>query len=131
MMERFNFGYSTKNIPLANQHNYKLQLIEKVEAVINRKRWKALFINNGKDNAEKIDTYGLKTANCPKQVRELIPFENDFRKYYNDFQERMKHDIGEMKTSTNTFTAADKTSNFYKIPKEQYNHPKNNVITSN
>ena len=42
----------------------------------------------------------------------------------------MKRDIKEMRSSANTYTSADKTSNFYKIPKEQYNHFKNNAITS-
>ena len=46
-MERFNFGYSIKNIPIPTQRQYKLQLIDKIEAVIKRMRWKALYY---KDN---------------------------------------------------------------------------------
>ena len=75
-MERFNFGYSTKNIPITNKHSYKLQLIEKMETFIKRMRWKAIFMDNQDEKVvNKADTYSLKTANCPKQVKELIPFE--------------------------------------------------------
>ena len=44
-MERINFGYSVKNIPTPDERTYKLQLIEKTEAVIKRMRWKAIFHN--------------------------------------------------------------------------------------
>ena len=42
----------------------------------------------------------------------------------------MKDDIKKMKNSTKTLTPADKTSNMYRISKEQYNHLKDNAITS-
>ena len=35
-MEKFNFGYSVKNIPIPSEHEYKIQLTEKIEAVIRR-----------------------------------------------------------------------------------------------
>ena len=33
-MEKFNFGYTIKNIPIHAEKQYKLQLIDKIEAVI-------------------------------------------------------------------------------------------------
>ena len=36
-------NYSTKNIPIPQPNVFKKRLIEKVESVIKRMRWKALF----------------------------------------------------------------------------------------
>ena len=52
-MERINFGYSVKNIPSASEREYKLKLIEKIEAVIKRMRWKAIFFNEQNYDAPK------------------------------------------------------------------------------
>ena len=55
--------------------------MEKVEMVITRMRWKAIHFNNNdsKDNniEENTEWYGLKSPYSPRQVQELIPFEND------------------------------------------------------
>ena len=64
-MEKINFGYSAKNIPLTNERNYKLQLIKKIEALSKRVRWKATFYDarneraHKEDVASKVETYGL------------------------------------------------------------------------
>jgi len=42
-MEKTNLHYSTKNIPIASNCEYTMKLIEKIEAVIRRMRWKAIF----------------------------------------------------------------------------------------
>ena len=66
-MEKINFGYSVKNIPLNNERNYKLRLIEKIEAVIKRIRRKATFYDACNERAhkeeveDKVETYGLKS----------------------------------------------------------------------
>ena len=113
--------------------------MEKVEMVIKRMRWKAIYFEN-KDISEKItETYGLKSLKCPKQVRELIPFEKDlvaifknikFRKINNNFQENLNKDIRTIKQSSKTMTFADKTSNMYRLTKDQYDHILNNAVTS-
>ena len=55
--------------------------MEKVEMVITRMRWKAIHFNNNdsKDNNIEGNTklYGLKSPYSPRQVKEVIPFEND------------------------------------------------------
>ena len=43
---------------------------------ITRMRWKAIYCNN-KANYNSSERYGLKTLKCSKQVKELVPFEND------------------------------------------------------
>ena len=144
-MERINSCYSVKNIPLTNERTYKLQLIEKIESVIKRIRWKATFFdarNEGERNeevTEKIETYGLKRINCPKQIPELNLFESDliklaqnikFRKTTNKFQKQMGQDIANIRKSYKTLTPAYKTSNMYRSTKEEYNKLKDNAVTS-
>ena len=52
MIEKVNFGYSIKNISIPSERTYLLQLMEKVEMVITKMRWKAIHFNNNgsKDN---------------------------------------------------------------------------------
>ena len=138
-MEKVNLGYSVKNIPLANGATYKLKLVEKIESVIKRMRWKAIFFTaRNKDNPE-VETYGLPTEKCPQQVKELIQFENEvlqlaknvqFKKVNNPFQTRMKEDAQKMRNSGKTMTSADKTTNFYRQSAEEYNQLKQNAVTT-
>ena len=55
--------------------------MEKVEMVITRIRWKAIHFNNNDsiDNSKEENTewYELESLYSPRQVKELIPFEND------------------------------------------------------
>ena len=45
-MEKVNLGYSIKNIARPSERTYLLQLMEKVEMVITRMRWRAIRFNN-------------------------------------------------------------------------------------
>ena len=113
-MEKVNFKYSIKNIPILSERAYLLQLMEKIEMFITRMRWKAIYFNN-KTNGNSSERYGLKTLKCQKQVKELVPFENDltdmlkvikFRKVKNQFITKLKNDINTVKQSkknTNIF----------------------------
>ena len=51
-MERVNLGYSVKNIPTPSERTYKKQLVESIEAVIKRMRWKAIFFDPERDATE-------------------------------------------------------------------------------
>ena len=74
-MEKFNINYSTKNIPQPSKHEYKIQLISKVESVIKRMRWKTLeFL--GKLNTAQKETFGFVYRNCPPSVDEISGFED-------------------------------------------------------
>ena len=53
-----------------------------------------------------------------------------FRKIRNTFQEKLKEDIKLIKDSHKTMTFADKTSNMYRLTKEQYDQLIMNSITS-
>ena len=68
-----------------------------------------------------------------------MAFENDliklvkeikFRKVKNQFQNKLKDDIKKVRSSNKTLTPADKTSNMYRLEKEEYKHLLTNVITS-
>ena len=100
-MEKLNLEYSTKNVPIPTERNYKLQLIEKTELFIKKIRWKAVFYdikpnsenknnssinNNMGDNSKNNDDgtqkenssrHGIKSNKCLLQVKDLIAFEED------------------------------------------------------
>ena len=125
-MEKISFGYSMKNIEIPHNKTYLLQLIEKIEMVIKRMRWKVLCIGKKETNDIKTEWYGLKSSMTPKQVKELIPFENDlialvqnlrFRNMRNHFQKKIRKDIQLIKSSDKTATFADKTTNLYRLTK--------------
>ena len=140
-MEKVNLGYAIKNIPFTNENCYKMKLVEQMEAVVKRMRWKVKFFNSRDepDDAKVIQNYGLKSLNCPTQVKELLQFENElfplakevkFRRTRSNFQDRMKEDMRKIKYSNKTLTPADKTSNMYCLTKEEYNKLKSNAVTS-
>ena len=144
-MERFNLHYSVKNIPIPTEKQYKLQLMEKIETFIKRIRWKAFYyeLNNNNDEPHEEEntvreTYGLKSPNCPPPIKDLMEFENDlfdivkklkFRKVRCEFQNKLRSDIREIKSSNSTLTPADKTSNMYRLPKERYKQILENAVT--
>ena len=49
-MRQFRLEYSLKNIPIPSRDNYLRNLIEKVESVLKRMRWKAHFFLKGEKN---------------------------------------------------------------------------------
>ena len=94
-------------------------------------RWKVHFCNKEEVN-EIPENYGLKSVNCPPQINKLPAFENElfnslniskFRKVQRAFQGKLKEDIqlinSEIKTPT--FANKTKTTNRYKLEKEEYN----------
>ena len=75
--EKINFGCSVKNIGIPQNKTYFLQLIEKIKMVIKRMRWKVICDGKKETNSTKTEWYGLKSSKTSKQVKELIPFQND------------------------------------------------------
>ena len=60
-----------------------------------------------------------------------MPFEGDlidlvrnikFREVRNDFQKQLHEDLKKVRSSKKTLTFADKTSNMYRLDKEEYRH---------
>ena len=92
-----------------------------------------------KGNSIKTETYGLKNLKTPPPIDELAAFENDlielvknikFRPVLNQLQRTLKSDIKLIQQSNKTLTPADKTSNMYRLTKEEYNKLCRNAITS-
>ena len=136
-MERFDLPYSKKNIPVPNKKEYKLLITAKTESFIKRMRWKALQFLGKLPPSDK-ETYGFRSRKCPPVVQELTDFEDglwkmvnniEFRHVNNPFQEKMKKDIKDIKQCNQLIVPADKSSNLYKMSKEDYNNYLTNNIT--
>ena len=124
--EAIDFGYSLKNIPIPRNESYKKSLMEKIESVLRRMLWKAHFYE--KDNCIK-ENYGFKSRLAPPQNELIRPFEDDiftlFRKIQfkvvkNPFLSKLNTDVKTIKKSNKVLVFADKTTNIYKVEKEDY-----------
>ena len=128
-MEQINFGYSTKNIPVASHSQYRLRLIEMTEQLIKRLRWRAFFHLNPAAKNNTTETFGFRSTKPAPHIHELTDFEKKiidlihnikFKPYSNSFQTKLKTDIKQTKTCTNLLVKADKTTNYYKLKPDQY-----------
>ena len=52
-MEKVNFDYSIKNIPIPSRNKYLLEHMEKIEMVTKRMRWKAIRFSYNEVNDKK------------------------------------------------------------------------------
>ena len=78
--KRLDLGYSLKNIPFPSPDTYTARLIEKVEDLIKRMRWRAFFFlrnDTADDETEHREHFGFRTRKCPPKIQELEAFEND------------------------------------------------------
>ena len=88
-------------------------------------------------NNDNYTNYGLRSNMSPPQNLALTSFENDiyqiieFRKVHNDFQDKLKEDINEIRSSKNLFVFADKSTNLYEMWDADYNRLLSNNITNN
>ena len=129
-MEKKKFDYSLKNIPLPDKRTYQLDLIEKIESVLKRMRWKAhFFLSDNNQQRENFNTYGFKSRKYPPHITLLDEFEKDlydivsslkYRKINNDFQKNLKKDISEIISSKNMFIFANKTNKLYEMDPEDH-----------
>ena len=62
-MDKIQFNYSLKNIGLPKHYQYQKRLIDKMESVIQRMRWKAYYFLNGEPKTKEYDTFGLPSKN--------------------------------------------------------------------
>ncbi|PFX18201.1 hypothetical protein AWC38_SpisGene17441 [Stylophora pistillata] len=121
---------------------YLKRLIEKVESVTKRMRWKAFFFDRDEqsnNDAANNDNFGFKSSKCPPQNSDLDKSEADlldmvhsikFRNVNNSFQNKLNEDINKIKKSTKAFIPADKTSNFYKLDKTRHDKIQRDSITT-
>ena len=133
MMEKLKFDYSMKNISVTTERSYLLKLIEQIEMVIKRMRWKVIYCDM-KENSIKTETYGLKSLKAPLPINEndLIELVKNikFRTVQNQPQKTVKSDIKLNQQISKTLTPADKTSDMYRLAKEEYNKMRRTAIMS-
>lgn len=132
-------GYSLKNIPVPSEKEYTKCLITRVEDVVKRMRWKALFYLKG-DNAESTSNkYGFRSKACPPQIEEMKPFEEDlysmmenlsFRRSSNKLQDTMRKDMKLIRECGEVIVSSDKTRNLYRMPVDQYKKLLRDNVTS-
>ena len=86
-----------------------------------------------------MEWYGLKSLSSQRPVKELTSFENElislvksikFIKVRNHFQDQLKQELKKMKASNKTMTFADKTTNIFRLTREEYEKILNDSITA-
>ena len=91
-------------------------------------------------NSDNYTNYGLRSNILPPQNPASISFENDiydmvrnikFRIVHNNFQDKLKEDINEIRYSKNLFVFADMSTNLYEMSDKDYNRLLSSNITSN
>ena len=125
-MEKLNYNYPFKNITTPTKTSYQLALVEKIESVIKRMRWKALVFSNGDNKENNTKTsFGFKSRYHPPPCTELEHFEINiiniinnvkFTNNKNRFQKNPRADITEIQDSRNIYVFADQTNNVYRMP---------------
>ena len=98
-----------KNIGLPTRDEYKRKLIDKIENVVSRMRWKAHFYLH-EPNAKNQSKFGLKSKNAPPIIKEMKNFEDDlvtmmenieFRNVSSQFLSNLDNDLKKIKSSEN------------------------------
>ncbi len=118
-MRQFRFDYSLKNIPIPSQDAYLRNLIEKVESVLKRMRWKAHFFLKVDNISDQNNPFGLPSNNTPPTILEMKYFENNVINLIENIKTK----------SPNIFVLADKTRNIYETLLDAYNKLMHDNIT--
>ena len=129
-MNRILFDYSLKNIGVPSKATYRLRLIEKVESVVTRMRWKVDFFLNGQSKYER-NIFGLKSKKSLPLLKEMKGFEEDLaliverlikvsRTNVNEPFLTKINDLKKVNSSYNMYIFADKTRNLYETTPDQY-----------
>ena len=129
-MRKSEIIYTFKNIPIPSTEAYQLNLIDKIESLVEHMTWRAFYyLNQQKCDNEIKETFSFKSRKCPPPCFDLIPFEKDlsdmvtslkFGNLKGSFQRELSEDIRKIKSSTNVFVFADKTNNIYEMSKDHH-----------
>ena len=124
-MERVNFNYSMKKIPIPSKNAYLKNLIFKLESFIKQIRWKVYFFDKPNEihDATTVNNFGFKS------VLNLNAFEEDlydlvcnieFKRANTVFQNQLNKDINMIKKDPLLFIPVDKSNNLCKVSKDTY-----------
>ena len=92
-------------------------------------KWRAHHYLNPSNNYQRKETFGFRTTSPPPLVAELEELQDmlfdlvvgvKFKNHSNDFQNKLKKDIKNIANEKKMIIAADKTTNFYKVTKEEH-----------
>ena len=128
VFSRFVFDYSTKNIPIPTRKEYLIQLLHSVEKFIRNLKWRAHFFLNP-SKRERKECFGFRSIKAAPIVKDLdhlvkrlyfLVLNIEFRNYDNHFLNRLRSDLNEVNDLQELIVSADKTSNHYKMKKEDY-----------
>ena len=112
-LEKEEFNYSLKNIPIPSDNLYRKVLIEKLESFIKRLRWKVFFFEQKECTDESTKNFGFTSEKSPPQRNDLFPFGRDlykmvrsikFKRVLNHFQRCLKEDVKRTSQPTNQTT---------------------------
>ena len=138
MAEQINFQYSMKNIPVPPKQEYLLELIHSVREFEKRMKWRSNFYLNPQPIGIKKETFGFNTSKAAPVLPELKTLEDnlfnlvkgiEFREHNNSFQNKLKHDVRDIRNEEKVLIKADKTTNFYKMEKAEYEEHMHRNIT--
>ena len=118
-----------KNIPTLSYCQYKIQSISNIEKLIKRIRWKTLeFLGKISSDNKNNQTSGFESIKGSPPVNEVVSFEKNmvvmvknikFCKRNNNFQQKLKDDIKNIKSINKVFVPAENSRNIYKLENEQ------------
>ena len=137
-MDRQNYGYSMKNIPIPSEKDFKIEFLNSIHSLDRRMRWRASFYLNPQAVKNSKETYGLNTSSTPPFVKELKSFQDGlcdiarklkFRSIHEQFQKKLKDDLKNIQNEKKVIVAADKSHNFYKMDTNKYKELLTNNIT--
>ena len=137
-MDRQNFNYSMKCVPIPSEEEYKLELLDSIHKLDTRMRWRAFHFLNPSQTKNSKETFGFNTSTAPPFIKELKTFQDGmigiaknlkFKKVTNQFQNQLRDDLKNIKREDRIIVAADKTRNHYMMDKEKYEDFLNNNIT--
>ena len=121
------FNYSMKNIHQPSRESYIHQLIYSVEKFVRNLRWRVKC--SQKPPQEQKETFGFPSPKHPGSVQDLKLLETrlmalirdiEFRNFTDEFQEKLKQDVRQIRKATELIVEADKTSNHYKLNTDQF-----------
>ena len=102
-MERVNFSYSLKNIPISSKNVYLKNTIFNLDSFIKRIRWKAFFYEKSENKPGTIDdNFEFKSVRTPPKNEDPNAFETDlyrmvrnieFKRVSSEFQSNPSKDI--------------------------------------
>ena len=121
-MERVNFSYSLKNIPIPSKNEYLKNMIFKLESFIKALRWKVIFFKKSEIPSEAIvNNFGFKSVRTPPKNEHLNAFETDL--YDMVVTSNLRELIQNSKvTCQKTSNALLKTGYYLNIPADKTNN---------